>query len=179
MQAKDDKTEHYADALIALGKAGGALRTIEHDAIHLLDFLSESEAVQRFLDSETVAREGKRRAIQEVLKGHSHPLLIDFLVMLVSAGDLPLLGAIAERFLTKATEVHERISGEIHMAAPLSNHHLAEIESEVGRILNKQVSLRPRVVPGILGGILVKVGDFILDGTLDRQLDDARRQLLV
>lgn len=178
MQAKPEKTDHYADALIALGKAAGALQTIEHDVIHLLDFVQGNEDLQRFLDSETVAGEGKRRAINEVLKGHSHPLLIDFLIMLVSANDLPLLSAVAETFLKKAAEVHECISGEVHLAAPLSDSHLAEIEAEVGRILNKQVNLRPRVMPGILGGALVKVGDFILDGTLDRQLDDARHQLL-
>ncbi len=178
MQAKADKIAHYADALIALGRAAGALQTIEHDVIHLLDFVREHEDLQRFLDSETVADEGKRRAVHEILKRHTHPVLVDFLIMLVSVGDLPLLHGIAERFLEKAAEVHACVSGEVQVAKPLSDVHLAEIEAEVGRILNKQVSLRPRVMPGILGGVLVKVGDFILDGTLERQLNDAKRQLL-
>ncbi len=173
-----DKIEHYADALLSLGKAAESLHVIEHDFIHLLDFVRESEDLQRFLDSETVANEGKRRAIQEVLKGHSHPILVDFLIMLVSAGDLPHLAAVATCFLEKAAEVRESVSGEIQLAAPLSDRHLAEIETEVGRILNKQVNLRPRVMPGILGGALVKIGDFIFDGTLERQLDDAKGQLL-
>jgi len=178
MQARADKIDHYADALIALGRAAGALQTIEHDVIHLLDFVREHEDLQRFLDSETVANEGKRRAIHEILKRHTHPVLVDFLIMLVSAGDLPLLHGISERFLEKAAEVHACVSGEVQVAKPLSDTHLAEIEAEVGRILDKQVSLRPRVMPGILGGVLVKVGDFILDGTLERQLNDAKRQLL-
>ncbi len=178
MPASPDKTDHYADALIALGNAAGVLRTIEHDFVHLLDFVSNNEDLQRFLDSETVAREGKRRAIRDVLKGHSHPILIDFLIMLVTSGDLPYLKNVATCFLEKAAEVHECVSGEIHIATPMADHHLAQIEAEIGRILDKQVNLRPRVMPGILGGALVKIGDFIFDGTLDRQLDDAKTQLL-
>jgi F-type H+-transporting ATPase subunit delta len=179
MQTKAETIEHYADALVAIGKAANALRVIEDDFVHLLDFMQESEALQRFLASATVAQTGKRRALQEILKGQSHPLLVEFLIMLLTAGELGELETVAKRFFEKASQVHERISGEIHVAVPLSDHHLADIETEIGRILDKQVTLRARIMPGVLGGVLIKVGDFIVDGTLDRQLEDARRQLLV
>jgi F-type H+-transporting ATPase subunit delta len=170
--------EHYADALIAIGNAADALRAIEDDVIHLLDFMEGSEELQRFLASATVSQTGKRRALQEILKEQIHPLLIEFLIMLLTAGDVAHLKAVAHCFFEKASQAHETISGEIHVAVPLSDDRVSSIETEVGRILNKRVTLRTRVIPGILGGALIKAGNFILDGTIDRQLEEAKRQLL-
>ena len=170
--------EHYADALIAIGNAANGLRAIEDDFVHLLDFMQGSEELQRFLASATVSQTGKRRALQEILKEQIHPLLIEFLIMLLTAGDAAHLKAVAHCFFEKASQVHEHISGEIHVAVPLSDDRVSSIETEVGRILNKRVTLRPRVIPGILGGALIKVGNFIVDGTIDRQLEEAKRQIL-
>ena len=170
--------EHYADALIAIGHAANALRAIEEDFVHLLDFMEESEELQRFLASATVSQTGKRRALQEILNKQIHPLLIEFLIMLLTAGDLAHLKTVAHCFFEKASQVHERITGEIHVAVPLSDDRVSSIETEVGRLLNKRVTLRTRVMPGILGGALIKVGNFIVDGTIDRQLEEAKRQLL-
>jgi F-type H+-transporting ATPase subunit delta len=178
MQANDGKVNHYADALIAIAKASDALHTMENDFVHLLQFMKENEALQRFLASMTVAKPGKRRALREILKGQVHPMLIDFVTMLLTSGDLALLPQVADAFFEKASEVHERVAGEIHVASPLEDHRVAAIEAEVGRILNKKVNLRPRVMPGILGGALVKIGDFIIDGTIERQLEETKRQLL-
>jgi F-type H+-transporting ATPase subunit delta len=177
-QAKTEKIEHYADALVAIGKASNALACIEEDVVHLQAFMTESEAVRRFLASASVETKGKRKALQEILHPHIHPLLIEFIILLLTAGDLHLLDPVAALFFEKAAEEHEHIAGELHIATALSEEHIASIEAEMGRILNKNVSLRPHIMPGILGGILVKVGDFIVDGTLDRQLEDSRQQLL-
>ncbi len=178
MQTQAETIEHYADALIAMGKAANALSILEDDFGHLLTFMQESEDLQRFLASATVAQTGKRQALQEILQGQSHPLLIEFLIMLLTSGDLPLLEKVAHGFFEKASKAHESLSGEIHVATPLSEDRIIAIETEISRMLNKHVTLRPCVTPGILGGALVKVGDFIVDGTIDRQLEEVKRQLL-
>jgi F-type H+-transporting ATPase subunit delta len=54
---------------------------------------------------------------------------------------------------------------------------VAAIEAEVDRIMNRKVHLLPRVDPGMLGGVLVRVGSFVLDGTVDSRLEKFRRSL--
>ena len=179
MQARSDKIEYYADALLSLAKANGSLREIELEFVELLGFMSKSEQLQRFLASTTIESKGKRSAMDEILEGNTNPLLIDFISMLLTANDLSLLGNISEIFFEKASLEHKLVSGEIHSAKDISSSQVKDIECEISRILDKQVNLHPRVVPGILGGILVKVGDFIVDGTIDRQLNQAKQQLLV
>jgi len=178
MQARNDNIEHYADALIALAKANNSLREIELELVDLLEFMHKNEQLQRFLNSATIEQKGKRSAMDEILEGHTNPLLIDFISMLLTANNLPLLEDISESFSEKASKEHKNVSGEIHAAINLTDFQVEEIENEIGRILDKKLNLRPRIVPGILGGILVKVGDFIVDGTIDRQLSEAKKQLL-
>ncbi len=178
MQARNDKIEYYADALLAISKANNSVSKIELELVDLLNFMLKNEQLQRFLTSTTVDQNGKRSAIDEILTGHTAPLLIDFISMLLSAGDLPLFEAVSDCFSKKATLEHKHASGELNSAVAISTSQVEEIENEIGRILNKKVNLHPRVVPGILGGILVKVGNFIVDGTIDRQLREAKQQLL-
>jgi len=178
MQAEKDKIDHYADALIAIAKANDSLSVIENEFTNLLDFMNESEQLRRFLASADIAPQGKRQALREILTDNINPLLLDFITMLLTAGDLSRLKAISASFFNKASKEHKNISGEIHASQKISDNRVVEIEKEVGRILNKKVNLRLRVMPGILGGMLVKVGDFIIDGTVDRQLEEAKRQLL-
>ncbi len=179
MQAKTkDKTKHYADALLAIAKAADAVESIEKDAHHLLKFLKESESLQRFFATATVATSGKRQALQEILEDRIHPVLIDFSTMLLTANDISLLPHIAQALTSRIAEGRECVSGEIHTSIELDSDTVLQIENEVSRILDKQVSLQPKIVPGILGGMLVKVGDFVIDGTVDKQLEMARLQLL-
>jgi len=179
MQPINDKIAHYSNALIAIAKANNALHAIEMEFIDLFEFMDKNEQLQRFLASATIDPKGKRSAMDEILEGHTNQLLIDFISMLLSADDLPLLKDISENFCKKASQEHKYIAGEIHAAKDLSDSQVEEIETEIGRILDKKVNLRPRIIPGILGGVLVKVGDFIVDGTIDRQLNEAKQQLLM
>lgn len=175
----NDKAECYADTLIALGRANGSLQTLELDFGELLAFLNSNEKIQRFLASTTIKSKGKRLAVKEILEGRINQILIDFICMLLTSNDLKLVDQIADIFFEKASLDHKHVTGEIHSARKLSASQVEEIEREVGRILNKKLNLHPKVMPDILGGILVKVGDFLLDGTIDKQLIQAKQHLLV
>ena len=63
-------------------------------------------------------------------------------------------------------------------ARPLTPERTALIEKETGRLLGRTVSLRVRVDPKLLGGLYVRVGDFVIDGTVDTQLDALRKKPL-
>ncbi len=169
--------DRYADALIALSEAAGVSAEVEADLLELSEFLRGQEALREFLASAHVGEEGKDRALFQVLDRRVHPLLTHYVLMLRSLGHLGHLPAIAERFFSRLSGARRQATGEIVTAVPLSPEKLAAITREVGRTLGKDVRLQPRIASGIVGGILVKVGDVIIDGTLEAQLDDIRRQL--
>lgn len=178
MKSATDKAEQYAQALRCIAVANNCTDAITTDLAHLLDFIRENAAVRQFLATTDVTTPGKQNALAELLGGRIHPLLAQFSLMLAAAGDTGLLASVAKAFAGIADDGTQIKTGEIHSAVPLSADRIATIETEVGNVLNCRVRLQPRVMNNILGGVLVKVGNFVIDGTLDTQLENARLQLM-
>jgi len=178
MSPANDKVENYAQALCCIASANNCSATVVADLGHLLDFIRNTPAVRQFLADDDVTAPGKQNALAELLGGQLHPLLVQFTLLLAAAGDIALLPPLAATFAATAAGDTQTAIGEIHSAVPLSAERLAAIEAEVGRTLKREVRLQPRIMNNILGGIRVKVGDTVIDGTLDTQLEEARRQLL-
>jgi F-type H+-transporting ATPase subunit delta len=167
----------FAAVLFAAGRAADCLTQIENELATILPLIVDNEQVREFLSDPTVQTEGKRRAIEQLVGGHALPPLLFFLCFLADARQLTRLKEIAEVFFERASRMRKQASGELVSAVPLNRETLIRIEQETGNLLGKKVSLRPRVDPEILGGLYVRVGDFVIDGTVDRQLDTLRQTL--
>ncbi len=178
MQPENHDPVYYADALISLGQACNALHILEEDILKVMELLRSHPEMRRFITSDRITAKGKTNAIEEILEGQVHETLIHFLAILSSQGQLANVDDITRQFLDRSSALREHASGDIHTSVALLPGRLELIQDEVGRILGKRVRLRHSIVPGILGGIYVRVGDFVIDGTIDRQLDDIRKQLL-
>jgi F-type H+-transporting ATPase subunit delta len=173
MTAANDKPEQYALALLALARANNAVEDVRKDLSHLVGFVRANAAVRQFLDAGDVTTPGKQHALAGLLGGRIHPLLVQFALLLAATGDIGLLGEIATA-CTAAGADQQTTTGEIQSAVPLSADRIRAIEEEIAIRLGHPVHLEPRVMNNILGGIRVKVGDVVIDGTLDTQLEDAR-----
>ena len=171
--------QDYAEALAALGRAAGELPRLERDMTAVLDTVQASEELRRFMADPFVKDEGKCAALAELFGGQIHGALLRFLQVLEEAGAFSELSAVAEAFFQLTSSSRESLSGEIVSAVPLADATLAAIEAETGVALGKRVQLRPRVDSSLLGGVLVRVGDWVLDGTVDHQLEAIRGGLLV
>ena len=178
MAVHDRDKDKYADLLLALGEASGGLRTLERELTGLIDWYEDQSALRRFLGDPAVRLAGKRDALEEILGQEVSSELLYFLLLLQEHDAIRHLGEIAQAFRRKVSARREQANGDIVSPAPLPDEKVAAIEKEVGRILERDVHLRVRVAPHVVAGLLVQVGDFILDGTLDRDLDQVRRSLL-
>lgn len=169
--------ERYVDAMLAVVGAVGALDRLEKELPLVQEVVSRSDT-RRFLSDPFVAEEGKSRAVGQILAGKVHPALLYFLCILAAEDVLRFFDSIAERTFEKLAAMREEVAGELISAVPLSENRARLVETEVGRCLGKKVSLRGRVDPNIVGGIVVRVGDFLLDGSIGRQLENARLSIL-
>ncbi|TFH16604.1 MAG: ATP synthase F1 subunit delta [Lentisphaerales bacterium] len=169
--------ERYVDAMLAVAGAVGALDRLERELPLVQEVVSRSDT-RRFFSDPFVANEGKSRAVGQLLADKVHPALLYFLCILAAEDVLRFFDSIAERTFAKLAAMRDELAGELISAAPLSEDRLRLVETEVGRCLRKKVSLRARVDPNIVGGIIVRAGDFLLDGSIGHQLDNARLAIL-
>lgn len=173
-----EHVERYARALVALGEAVGDLSVMERDGAALLDLIEGSEPLRRFLGDSLMKEEGKAQALRELLAAKVCPALMHFLLILTEERRIHLLRAILNAFFNQIATLRRQETAVVVTAAPLSPERIAAIEEQVSLVLGKDVHLRVQVEPSLLGGVKLRVGDLILDGTVDAQLDKMRDELL-
>ncbi len=178
MPSTQAETDAYAAVLLNLARATDSLEPVEQSLADVVPVLHESEPLRAFVTDPVIDAEGKRRALRELLGDAVHPVLLGFLCLLVEQGGIARLKDIAAAFFEQVSDVRHSASGELVSPVELPAETVAAIEAETGRLLNKQVSLRTRIDRSLLGGVSVQVGDFVVDGTIDRQLERFRDQLM-
>ncbi len=167
----------YALGLIHLAEACRALPRVEAELIAVQEALGERADWRRFMQDPQVTAEGKRHAVECLVGEQAHPVVIHFLCLLIEEKATQALDEIIAAFFREVADQREQISGELSTPVPISDARLALIAREAGRVIGKRVSLRVRTDRSILGGVRLKVGDFVMDGTLDHHLDRLRRRL--
>lgn len=168
----------YADVLVSLCEATNTFDRIENDLAAVVQAIEQNEEISRFLGNTTVRNVGKIAALEELFEQKIHPVLLHFLLMLQEIGILSELHRISELFFEKAVWRRQETSGQITAAKPILPEKIAAIEQETSLLLGKKVHLHVIIQPELIGGLIVQVGDFIMDGTVDYQLEQARKSLL-
>jgi F-type H+-transporting ATPase subunit delta len=167
----------YAGALLSLAGAAGIMDSIEQELAAAVELFDDG-TLRSFAHHPRVQLQGRSRGLDELLDGKVHPVLRHFFLILLENGVLRELRDIAGACYAELAERRQRTSGELVTAAEIGAEKVAQIEEEASRILGKTVRLRVRVDPQLVGGLAVHVGDFILDGSIENQLESIRRTIL-
>lgn len=167
----------YAEALLNIAQAEGALPRIEEDAHRLFDLLRTNAELQEFVKNPNVRDEGKRQAFAQLLGGKVHPALLDAVLLIVGQNRGNRLAAILEEFKTVAANARQHVAGEVISAVALDDAMVKRLEAELSKQTGKNVHLMQRVDPAILGGLVVRLGHEVIDGSVRRKLEDVRASL--
>jgi F-type H+-transporting ATPase subunit delta len=179
----DDATRHvariYAEALLdAADKRHQTTEVLEQLEALVRDVLARDSAFAVFFASAVVGRERKREALQNAFEGKINDLLYHFLLVL---NDHDRLGVIRETALM-LRDIHERRAGRMHVeiraAVPLENDQQHRLREELRAKFGREPILAVRVDPDLLGGLVVKVDDWVYDGSVRARLERIRNQLI-
>ncbi|MGQ9663419.1 MAG: ATP synthase F1 subunit delta [Kiritimatiellia bacterium] len=162
--------EHYATALLSLALAADQIAKTEEDLSALQRLVAKNEELRRFVTDPLIRIEGKILVLRRILGTGVSELTLRFLEILVVTGAIRNLDAIVESFFQQLAARRRKISGELVSPVPIPPEKVAIIEKEASRILGKDVKLRVVTDPDLLGGLYLRVGDFVIDGTIDRQM---------
>ena len=174
----------YADAFLnaipaSQAEMGGADKGQPDEALEefrsfVEDVLNKQPDFSRLLLAGTVSRDVKLALIDRVVAGRASDLFTNFLRVLARHDRLNLLPLI----LAQAGMEHEKRSGrkrvQVVSAQPLSDGALEKIRERLAALLPFQPVLEPAVDPDILGGLRIRVGDTVYDGSLRARLKQLR-----
>lgn len=168
----------YAQALIGAAESAGRTDDVlaELDAF-VSEVLDRLRQFERVLASGMVSAEDKVGLLDRALKGQASPLFLNFLKVTARHGRLDALRSIQRH----AHRIYSRLRGlvpvEVRTAVPLSDALAERIVQRLRKSLPGQPVLLRRTDPGMLGGLVIRVGDTVFDASVATQLAQLRKRI--
>jgi F-type H+-transporting ATPase subunit delta len=172
---------NYAEALVLAAEASGGAKAIERFG-ELLDAVAgavrSDERIAVALESPRVAKATKADLLERALAGAAPGELVRFLQAVVRRGRQGLLDEISSEYQGLVDLKLNRVLAGVTAARPLDEKLQQEIVTRLQKALGKDVRAHFRTDEAILGGVVVRVGDRVYDGSVRRRLTELRRRLL-
>lgn len=120
----------------------------------------------------------KQEVIQNTMGGAVGPLAVNLISLLASRNAADLMPAIVDQY-QRLLDAHRGIErAEVVSAVPLDEDQSRKLESILQEVIGAEIRLTSRVEPGILGGLIARVGDKVIDGSTATRLQEMRKELI-
>ena len=166
----------YAKALFDTALEDGKLAEITRDADFLRQLREEDPAFVNFLVSPEVLTEQKMEFVKTVFEPRLDLLTVNFIRLLIEKGRIEHLPEIRKEFDRLQEEHQGRLRAQVMTAVPLSGEQESRLKQQLDRITGKNTEIEKQVDPAILGGVVVHLGNTIIDRSLRyglRQLEES------
>lgn len=168
----------YAEALFEAAREKDDLERVLEDLKEFSEALRQSEELELFFYGEQISEREKRRAI-EALTGGMSPLTTNFLKVLCDNRREEIFEDVVRRYEEMVEDHLGRIEVEVVTATGLSEEMQERIRERIARILQgREVILKTRVDPEIVGGAIFRFKDRLVDGSIRGRLEGLREAML-
>jgi F-type H+-transporting ATPase subunit delta len=169
---------NYAEALLSLARKANDL---DGWAKMITDFAAAVEqdpTLRRFLESPRVSAAQKDEVITKAVQDRVPRLFLEFLRALLRNRRQMLIPEIAVEYANLVDESVGRVHARVTVAQETSTEENNVIARELSRAVGKDVVPHVSVNPAILGGVVIRIGDTVMDGSVRRRLSTLRRKML-
>ena len=169
----------YAEALLnAADKQGQSDDVVEGLDSLIRDLFQAEPQLEAFLTSSAVGRERKAQVIDKVFENRAAAVFVDFLKVLNRHERLNLLRPILAAAKELRDERAKRIRVQVRSAVPLADDQADRLRQQLRESLRLDPVLRTEVDDELLGGVVVRIGDWLYDASVRARLESIRNQLI-
>lgn len=166
----------YARALFEVAKERDILDQIHDELTQFSDALSENRQLAVFFFSPYFSTEEKKEGLKKAVTG-ADPAFMNFLEALIERHRMPAIFRIRDRYQDMWEDERNLLPVEVTSAVPLDKSTVGSIGTRIGEQTKRTVELSSRVDPDILGGIVLRVGNVVLDASIRNRLEQLRKQV--
>jgi F-type H+-transporting ATPase subunit delta len=171
-----DAARVYAEALFEVGRDKGKLDALQEQLGQFADEVDRNRELQVFFFSPYLSTAEKQEGIERAITG-AEPELINFLELLVDKHRMTEVFRIRREFEELWKRENRRIDVTVTSAVELDQAVVAKIGQEVERQTGEEVDLSSKVDSEILGGIVLQVGNMVLDASIRSRLEKLRKSV--
>ncbi len=173
----DEVVRGYAEALFRVVEAEGEIDRVEDELFRFGKLLEENYDLKQALSDRSIDRDQRVKVLEELLSDKVSPHTLGLLTFVVEQGRARQLPEILERLSALAAEAHNSVVAEVRSAVPLTSEQREELAKALSQATGKRVEVKVLVDPSVIGGVVAKVGETIIDGSIRRRLEQLREQV--
>ena len=166
----------YGDALFDVAKETGKLDEIHEQLGEFNDAVNSNHDLQVFLFSPYFSSAEKREGLASAVSGANEELK-NFLELLAEKHRMPALSHIRRHFDERWAEENKRLDVRLTSAVDLDKDVVDHVRKEVEKQTDRKIDLETDVDPDILGGLVLRVGNMVLDASISSKLEKLRKQV--
>ena len=166
----------YARSLFEVAKEGDKLDEVREQLGQFADALEENRDLAIFFFSPYFSTEEKKDGLTKVVDG-ADAAVVNFLELLIEKHRVPAVYRIRREYESLWQDENKLLPVQVTSAIELDQETVDNIGKAIGDRTGRRVELESKVDPDILGGIVLRVGDRILDASIANRLEDLRRQV--
>jgi F-type H+-transporting ATPase subunit delta len=166
----------YAEALFGVAKEKGSLDAIREQLGQFADALAGNREMQLFFFSPYFSSAEKGDGLEKAITG-AEPELVNFLELLIEKHRMPVIFRMRRHFDSLWDKENKRLGVTVTSAVELDPEVAERIGSEIEEQTGNAVELESRVDPDILGGLVVQVGNMVLDTSIRNRLEKLRKSV--
>jgi F-type H+-transporting ATPase subunit delta len=172
-----DIAEVYARSLFEVAKEHDVLDRIHDELDEFADALSESSELQQFFFSPYFSAEEKKEGVHKVVSG-SDERFVNFLELLAERHRMPVIFRIRKELDEQWAKENRLLPVSVTAAVELDKSLVKEIGKRIEEQTGQKVELSSKTDPEVLGGLVVQVGNTVLDASVRNRLERLRKQAL-
>ena len=170
----DSRISGYATAIFEIAKAEGQLDRVENELFRIARTFESSSKLRETISDQRLPIDRKRAIVDDLLAGRAQEATVGFVNFVVSLGRASDLPAIADELVAKAAGSRDKVIAEVRSAITLDQETVDRLTTALARKTNKDLEVRVIVDPDVVGGIVARVGDIVIDGTVKTRLTKLR-----
>ena len=171
----DDRINGYARGIYEMASGEGSLDRVEGELLTVSRAIETSPELRSTLTDPHLPLEKKQSIVDELIGGRATALTVSAIQLLVSQGHASDIPAIASAVAGVAAASRDKEVAEIRSAVPLDDATVARLTAALGRATGKDVEAKVIVDPSVIGGLVARVGDTVIDGSISKRVDSVRQ----
>ena len=167
----------YARSLFEVAEEAGKLDDVREQLGEFADALNDDRDLQVFFFSPYFSTQEKSEGLDKAVTG-AEPIVLNFFKLLIEKHRMPALFRIRRVYESLWEDYNKLLPVQITSAVELDESVVKHIGDRISEQTGRKVDLSATVEPGILGGIVVRVGNQVLDASIRRRLELLRKQIV-
>ncbi|MBO76369.1 MAG: hypothetical protein CME17_02970 [Gemmatimonadetes bacterium] len=169
---------NYAETLFELASRNEGIQEYGEALRMVAGLLEDDSRFRTFVETPRIDDETKKDVIRKVFRDKAPKQVTNFVLITIDKRRQTLLREISEEYSLLLDDHLGREHVEVIVARPLDDTTASVVSERLSKMLGRQAIPHIRVKPEILGGLVVRTGDMIYDGSVRRRLEGLRRRLL-